>query len=266
MATRRKYKTGGAVIPDESSEPATPAKAPEDAVDGLRQVLDAQKAAEAAAMQRREAGKPPEAPLEQRIDAMPVDSRIKTFLKRNPHVLAPQNADAVAWHHHLAQRAGIEDGSDAMHQRILDGIAQEHELIRQRRAEMAERAMPTASAPPITRPADVDAMAEQLGREASAIGMTMNAEASTPEAVAENLPPMPDPAPRKKSIPYGAAPSRNVPSYSGKSDTSRSVTLTAEERGIARNSYHWMGPDAAEREYAHQKAKMLGLKEKGEIQ
>jgi hypothetical protein len=203
--------------------------------------------------------------LAQQIEQMPVDDRVKTFLKRHPHVLAPQNADAVAWHHHLAQRAGIEDGSDEMHQRILDGIAQEHELIRQRRAEMAERAMPTASAPPITRPAAAGAMAEQLGREASAIGMTMNAAASTPEAVAENMPEV-EPAPRKKSIPMSAPASRNVPSYSGKGDSPRSMTLTAEERGIARNSYHWMGPEAAEREYAHQKAKMLGLKERGEIQ
>jgi hypothetical protein len=266
MATRRKYRTGGAVIPPDDAEAAAPAMPPSPSGDdALKAQVDAARNAEA--LHREAAERDPQ--------ASPVDDRIKTFLRQNPHVLLPQNTDAVHWHRAIAQREGVEDGSDEMHRRILNGIQEEQELLRQRRAEMAGRATPAATVPPISRPADIDEAAAQLGRHAAAIGALANAAASAPEGIAENPPPMPKPAPADsfgkvsgKTLPgISMSGTRNVPSLStGRGETSGRVTLTAEERDMARRSMPWLEPADAERTYAANKAKYQGMKDRGETQ
>ena len=58
-----------------------------------------------------------------------------------------------------------------------------------------------------------------------------------------------------------------MPSYStGKSDSSRTVTLSAEEREVARIARRDLPADAAERLYAANKARMIAGKETGEVQ
>jgi hypothetical protein len=72
-----------------------------------------------------------------------------------------------------------------------------------------------------------------------AIGATMQAAGSTPLVIAEQVssdaPPSP---PKRKSIPTAAPPSRDVPQSDGKRfSATRTVTLSPEERNIARRSF-----------------------------
>src|SRR5262245_40516571 len=101
---------------------------------------------------------------------------------------------------------------------------------------MASTPIETAPAPAI----DSDHAADQLDAEANAIRATMNAEAAMPHAVMPEIEQAPAPAPRQGSrhMPISAPVSRDVPSASGKRfDDGRKITLTAEERIIARNSF-----------------------------
>ena len=59
--------------------------------------------------------------------------------------------------------------------------------------------------------------------------------------------------------------SRSVPSTSGQTNIGRSVTLTGEERDLARRAYAWLSPDEAEREYALQKRKMYQMRAEGRL-
>jgi hypothetical protein len=75
--------------------------------------------------------------------------------------------------------------------------------------------------------------------------------------------------PARRSIPMTAPVSREVPMSSGQRtlDT-RQITLSAEERAVARNSFSdaSMSNEERERLYAQNKARMLVAKARGEIQ
>jgi hypothetical protein len=82
--------------------------------------------------------------------------------------------------------------------------------------------------------------------------------------------PEPKPQPKQRSIPMTAPPSRDVPSTSGQRSKPGTVTLTAEERLIARTSI-MDRPDLpkmtnAEKEllYARNKARLLKMRQSGE--
>ena len=282
MATRRKYgprayKTGGAVIPDPA--PTGPPPPLDDAADAMREALEAQERAEAILRdpeelrrvrerQAAEQAAQQKAAWEQQIDAMPVKAETKSFLKRHPHVLHPQNADAVNWHLALARRDGIEDESEEMQQRILDGIREEAELVKRRRAEMAERAIPIATVPP-AMPRDIDHDADQLVREADNHMTMMNAEAATPMEIAESLeekPPASVTLPglrRQKSVPMTAPVSREVRGMTGQRVGGSLPHLSREEAEIARNSMSWLPPHEAEYAYAKNKAKLGRMRSDG---
>jgi len=87
--------------------------------------------------------------------------------------------------------------------------------------------------------------------------------------------PAPAPAPQpRKSIPMSAPVSRSVPSVTSGKSESNSITLTAEERAIARNSFGPikdadgnlvdMTPEQKERLYAQNKAKLQRMRNSGE--
>jgi hypothetical protein len=74
-------------------------------------------------------------------------------------------------------------------------------------------------------------------------------------------PPVNAPMPRR-SVPYAAPVSRGVPSASGGA-VSTTVTLSPEERDMARRSYQGLPPEAAEKLYSQMKYKMLVQKANG---
>lgn len=76
--------------------------------------------------------------------------------------------------------------------------------------------------------------------------------------------PQPQPQPQRRSMPVSAPPSRDVPTPSGQRATSSKITLTAEERSIARQSMSWLKPEEAEVEYARNKAKLARMRGNGE--
>jgi hypothetical protein len=79
----------------------------------------------------------------------------------------------------------------------------------------------------------------------------------------------PAPAPSRRSMPVSAPVSRDVPTASGQRRTN-SVTLSAEEREVARNSFGSVNgapdltPDQKERLYAQNKAKLARMRASGE--
>jgi hypothetical protein len=74
----------------------------------------------------------------------------------------------------------------------------------------------------------------------------------------------PQPQPPRRSPPVSAPPSRDVPTPSGQRAQSSKITLTAEERSIARQSMSWLKPEEAEVEYARNKAKLARMRGNGE--
>lgn len=97
--------------------------------------------------------------------------------------------------------------------------------------------------------------------------LTARIEKSPP---AKPLPPVmqpPPPAPPRRHVPVSAPVTREVMTSSGKPLQARpsSVTLTAEERAIARNSFGYGGLSNAEKErlYALNKAKYQRMREDG---
>lgn len=76
--------------------------------------------------------------------------------------------------------------------------------------------------------------------------------------------PQPQPQPQRRSMPVSAPPSRDVPTPSGQRAQSSKITLTAEERSIARQSMSWLKPEEAEVEYARNKAKLARMRTNGE--
>jgi hypothetical protein len=173
----------------------------------------------------------------QRQAAMP-----KTILQQIAALATtdPFKHQAASWHHQAALSEGIADNSQEMADRVLLGVnlelQEQHRLATENVKARAPALMPRPTMP--------------------------NA------SVAEPLSP---PMPRKASIPMTAGVSRSTPDYSGKRQAdSRSMTLTAEERLVARNSITDRADMPAlsnfEKElmYARNKARLKRMRESGE--
>jgi hypothetical protein len=76
----------------------------------------------------------------------------------------------------------------------------------------------------------------------------------------------PEPQPQRRNMPVSAPVSRDVPSASGQRDTPTKVTLTAEERQIARTSFTATDMTDAQKElaYARNKQKLKKMRANGE--
>jgi hypothetical protein len=125
-----------------------------------------------------------------------------------------------------------------------------------------ERAVTSANSatPTMTAPGHVD---DDLDRDVERARATIAAESAVPTSVIPDLEPTHAPAPRQAMhMPMSAPVSREVPTASGARNDSR-VTLTAEERSIARTSMSWLPAHEAERQYAENKIRWAKMKSAG---
>lgn len=285
MAYRRKYKNtkppgyfqGGAVpVPDSAPPPETgpvsepppvasspqPAAAPAPGDDALIQALAAQRRAEE--IQR---GNAQQSEIERRIAEMTdLNDHKKNFLRSNPQFLdqGPM-AMAMGLSYRKALDAGIPDDTPEMDRAIMEGVQREIEERRQRGVAAANEAVQAMQQPAMPRPEPtVDQAAASLDREATAHMGVMSAVDSMPMSLAESLPPAT--APARRAVPVSAPASRvNHDLGTGlvREPQSSKITLTAEERDIARRSMHWLSPQEAEVEYARNKQKLARERESG---
>ncbi|MCK1480486.1 hypothetical protein IVB27_38580 [Bradyrhizobium sp. 197] len=278
MASRRHYKApqgyrdGGRVpAPDDLPQPVeaqepvsradvTPTLAPEPAADdALRMALGAQLRAEEMARRPRQEPVTPDT----MIDAMPISAAKKEFLRQRPELLRSDHAEIIREAHSAALQSGIEDDSAAMFRYLGDAVTEEMQARRQRLAEAA-RSAAAMQAPPEPTPT-IERMAEQLGTEAQAYGEIRQALGATPAALGVDYTAPASPPPRAR-IPMSAPVSRDGMSFSGvPAAASGQITLTPEERAIARNSFSdpHMSNAEKERSYAMQKAKLRNLRQAG---
>ncbi len=192
------------------------------------------------------------------IDKLPISDHKKDFVRQFPFLLEQENAQRAARHYHAGLAQGIADDSDEMNRHILNGIASD---LGSRRvhAELPQQPILPAELPPeLTPPPLVERTSAPL---------------PAPSFMAEL--PAPEPPPRRK-MPISAPVSRDVPMSSGKRESDqRRITLSAEERLIARNSFGAIKGENgrlvdltnAQKEalYARNKALMLKMKAEGKI-
>lgn len=257
MATRRrysppKYRDGGAVpisadpvalasaslgqIEEEAApvraDAPQPAPSPDDA---LRQAIEGQRRAEE--LQRQATQVPT---VEQYVDTLPgLSDHKRAFLKRHPEMLQGGAREVMGLAYQEALGAGLADDSQELDRFLVETVREEMELRRQRLADAARSAVGR-----MTRPPPPDSMlspdqgAERLMREAEAHMDSYHAEASTPLNVSDQIAAMaPPPTPQRRSMPMTAPVSREVPTASGRRFSAEQMTLTPEERQVARNSF-----------------------------
>jgi hypothetical protein len=300
MATRRKYRTprgyksGGAVTPEDSADVTLPPATPSDEVtidvpppvevetaadggsvpppvpgdDAVTQAIQATIRAEE--MQRQQMS------VEQYINAIPgLSDHKRDFLKRFPLLLQLENAQAMRKHHQAGLRAGIPDDSAEMDEHLVSGMKFELEARRQRQVDAANAGVAAMQPPPVPE-RSIEQDVDQLDREASAIGGMMQAEAATPMAIAEQVEATPS-LPKRKSIPTSMPVTRSIPTLSGKpAEDYRSVTLSREQRIVARNSFGAikdasgnlvdLTPEQKERMYAANLIKMRKMRAEGQLE
>jgi hypothetical protein len=73
------------------------------------------------------------------------------------------------------------------------------------------------------------------------------------------------PEPPRRSVAYAAPVTRGAPNLSEGGKVPSTITLTPEERDMARRSYTWLPPAEAERLFAEMKRKMLIAKANGTL-
>jgi hypothetical protein len=241
MASRRRYKApqgfkdGGAVpvtdvvaSPPVSTDvlPQAPALPPSDADGAVLQATRATLRAEQ--LQQTQAQPSPPPTIEQAIERIPggISEHKKAFLRANPQFMTDRvHMTLMNKHYTAAMQAGVPDDTPEMDRILLEGVA--HDVEDHRRTQQHVEAL--RSEPP-------------------------------------SPPPEPPPAaPPKRSMPVTAPVSRAVPTPSSQTNVGRSVTLTGEERDLARRAYAWLSPDEAEREYALQKRRMLQMRAEGSL-
>jgi hypothetical protein len=214
--------TGADVPPLPPAEPASG--------DALMRALEAQRRAEElqrdpAAMQR--------IAIEQHIDRMPgLTEHKRAFLKAHPQLIADKFlSEATARSYQAALNQGVPDDSEEMNAAILAGVQEKWESD-VKVFEMAAASTPSRSEPQPTRAAP----APEITRlEEPAIRQMMDPSNAPPRSTPAEagLPPMPATS-RARGVPLSAPVSRNIPSPTGR--PTGSITLTPEEREIARNS------------------------------
>jgi hypothetical protein len=248
-------------IIDRNRVAPTYASPPVDSGDAVKRALAASRRAEEL---QRQAARPPQT-LNEHIDRLPgLSDHKRRFLREHPDLVTdPFLTKALSWHWQAAQRSGIEDDSPAMDAAILRGVRGELEQRRQRDIAASNAATPMMSTP--MTPPTIERTADRLGAEADMLHRAAQANAATPMALADN---MPEPPPRQRSIPVSAPVSREVPSMRGQRGRPfQNITLSPEEREIARNSFS--APDMSNEEkemlFARNKARMMAMREAGTL-
>lgn len=255
MATRRRYpppkfRDGGAVpispettavseraqfereqemAPVRADEPQ-PAPSPDDA---LRQAIEGQRRAEQ--MQRQAAQRP--ATLNDQIDAMPISEFKKATLRAHPELLDPTVGGIAGEAYQEALAAGIADDTPEVTSFILSAVRAEMQERRLRLAQAARAAAAGMMQPAPIPESNIELAVERLDREAQAHTDAYHAKASTPLSVADQIAEAAPPAPQRRSMPMTAPVTREVPTMAGKRFSAEQMTLTPEERQIARNSF-----------------------------
>lgn len=274
MPQRRKYKVpgfrDGGRVPvsadppaeiDRQAEIASPDERPLSlsADDALLHAVEGQRRAEEMQAQRP-------ATIESFIDSMPgLSDHKRAFLKRNSDMLQPDRAELMRQAHGEALQAGIADDSGAMDAYLESAVRTELEARRARLAGAARAAAADMIRPPPPE-MSIERAAEQLSNEADALSNAYHAEASTPLSMADQIGTMAPPPSQRRSMPMTAPVTRDVPMPSGQRMGSASqITLSAEERFIARNSFSDPHLSHAERErlYAQNKSKLARERAEG---
>ncbi|WP_172182142.1 hypothetical protein [Bradyrhizobium aeschynomenes] len=233
-------------VVDHVPPPGTPSEPSADAAtdglpeDPIKQALEAQRRAEELAKQP-----PPRLPtIEEQIDRIAGISEFKReTLKQYPRLMDPSIAPLASRHYAAALADGVADDTEQMKRRIVGGVTADLELIERTRTGAMRTDAASATVP-----------AQQVQIEAS------------PTSAAP-LPRRPGPAPARR-VPVSAPVSRGVPTGSGRQE-SGPITLTAEERAIARNSFGavsglHMSDDDKERLYASNKRRYLAMLASGQ--
>jgi hypothetical protein len=280
MAYRRKYKTGGRVpvdpatglpldlasaevtLPPEEATADTTADVADDAIMcAIQGTQRAEQMQRAAAVQQQQAQQPKS--VEEVIDRLPVSDRRKAFLKQNQLLLDPRNARAIEFYYRQSQDVGHAPDSDAEDQHILRGVLAEIEAERRRGIAAANQAVNAMQSPPQAERND-DQEAMRLEHEAEAVRDVLQAGAAVPTALASEIEPAP--SPRSARGPVVAPVVREVPTASGQRSNFNKITLSGEQRDMARRSMPWLSPEEAERTYALNLQRMLRLKAEGAIE
>jgi hypothetical protein len=225
------------VAPDEGATAV-----PDDPV--VRALRDAERAE---ALQRQYAAQPQQP---QPNDGLTEPQR--QFLQAHPRLRS--DPAALMYYATRAIRRGIEQDSPEFFQSILDGFSREYEVG----VEHANR-MAGNMAQPHRAETEAREQAEEIISHAQAMLPDVPLPpAETPKAAAPSSP--------RRSIPYSAPVHRDVPSVSGQRMADMRVTLTAEERDIARRSFTAadMTDEMKEKLYALNKAKLARLRATGQ--
>ncbi|MGJ4928612.1 hypothetical protein ACQR1I_14195 [Bradyrhizobium sp. HKCCYLS2038] len=241
------FKDGGAVPlvdhvapPGAAPQPPAEAGTSAESADPLKEALQAQRHAEEMARQ------PPPSITEQ-IDRIPGISEFKRdTLRQYPRLMDPTIAPLASRHYAAALADGVEDDTEAMKSRILGGVTADLDLIeRTRTAPLRTDPASSATAAPISEP--------------------RSPVHSSPQAAPPQLRPT---TATRRSVPISAPVSRGVPSASGRQESGL-ITLSAEERQIARNSFGavsglYLSDDEKERMYAANKRRYLSMLASGQ--
>ncbi|RXH15223.1 hypothetical protein [Bradyrhizobium guangzhouense] len=271
MATKRKppgYRDGGAVPvsapgaeanqqPMAVSADVSPQPSAADH-DPLRKALEGQRQAEE--LQRQQAQEP--LTVAQYVDSLPgLTDHKRQFLKANPEMLNGERRDVMSQAYMEAMQAGFQDDTPELDRFLVDTVRAEMTARHQRLAEAARAAM---KPPPRLHTESVEQVAAQLDAEIAAYRAIDQVNASTPAALAAHLP-LPVQSSRSQRMPLTAPVSRDAPTLSGQRAASSGMTLTPEERFIARNSFTDPSMTDAQKEklYATQKARLAALRSKG---
>ncbi|EHR03222.1 hypothetical protein [Bradyrhizobium sp. WSM471] len=273
MVVRRKYrvqgfKDGGAVpiadiaaaepvlVPsaDVTPPPASEVSPVDETDQVFKRAIEAQRNAEL--MQREAAQQRRQPTLEEVVEAIPgLSNHKRRMIMEHPELLEPERADIARRAHAEALQAGIEDDTLEMDQHLLASLAKADQ--QRHRLNQGAKAV---SAPPPTP--EIERAVQELDREVSALQETIPIERAP-----ERAQPVYPPIARTSRMPITAPVSRDVPSYSGQqiiSDRGK-ITLTAEERDIARRSFTdpRMSNEEKERSYGMQKLKLARMRADG---
>ncbi|MET4384374.1 hypothetical protein ABIB73_000109 [Bradyrhizobium sp. F1.4.3] len=268
MATKRKYappkyRDGGrvplsadSVLTESEQQPmAVSADAPPQpsaADDPMMRAVELQRQAEA--LQHRRVQEP--LTVEQYVDSLPnLNEHKRTFLRSNPEMLNGEQRELMSQAYIEAMQAGMRDDTPELDRWLVETVRSE---MNSRRTRLADAARAATTVQPQRPELTVEREVERLDAEVAAHRAMDHANASTPATLAGQLPPT-EPTPRAPRMPMTAPVSRDVPTASGRRRASPSqITLSPEERLIARNSFSAPGmtDDERERLYATNKARL----------
>lgn len=272
MASRRRYKvpgyrdggavpfTSGAATPEVVEQPelasADAPPPPPAADDAILRAVEAQRQAEA--LHHRRMQEPQS--VDQYVDSLPnLSDHKRRFLKANSEMLNGEQRELMSQAYVEAMQAGMRDDTPELDRWLVDTVRDEMNSRRARLADAARSAADTMLQPPRHHAdSNVDEVVARLNAEVSALNGAYNARQAAPDVLASQLP-QPEPTPRAPRMPMTAPVSRDVPMLSGQRQASApGMTLSPEERVIARNSFSdpSMSDAQKERIYAMNKARL----------